>query len=346
MLTPKSNHISYYPQLDSLRVVAVAMTILAHYWPYDIPYMWYGVRIFFSLSGFLITTILINSFRSSDSRAIVYKNFFIRRILRLLPIYYLFLLVFYLSDVLDVLMCWDFNATNYFFTYTANIYFHQIGGLKFGGWFSHLWTLSVEEQFYIFWPLIVMFFHDRGLLLVMFGLSIFSMYFIIATRIDPESILLLSNLHYLCIGGILAFVYLNSDKTKSVLKNNKNLLIFISTLFLFTALFYFNSSIYREFCLVCFMFCLINQCVFGWDGILGLFFKSPKIQQIGVVSYGIYLFHMPIPPLVRAIFGVFINEPLNQWIEIGLSILVTYVLARFSFQFIEKPFLQLKDKFQ
>lgn len=322
------------------------MTILAHYWPYEIPYMWYGVRIFFSLSGFLITTILINSFRSVDSKFSVYKNFFIRRVLRLLPIYYLFILFFLLADLCNILLCWDFNSTAYFFTYTSNIYFYKIGGLRFGGWFSHLWTLSVEEQFYVVWPLIVMIFYSRGLLTVMVTLSLFSIYFLTYTGLDSDSILLWSNLHYLCVGGMLGLIHLDYSKTKAFLMKYKVELLVVLTVFLIPSLFYFESLVYREFCVVGFIFCLLNQSVFGWDGLIGAFFKSMKIQEIGIISYGIYLFHMPVPSLVRILAGRVLNSPLNKWIEIMLSVLITYYLARLSFKLVEKPFLRLKDRFQ
>src|ERR1700733_11564270 len=83
--------LGHFPELDSLRTLAVFMTLLAHFAPVDIPYMWYGVPIFFTISGFLITTILLKTYYSEPDvpRVIMIKNFMVRRTLRLFPIYYL-----------------------------------------------------------------------------------------------------------------------------------------------------------------------------------------------------------------------------------------------------------------
>src|SRR5580692_1790733 len=90
-IQPKRSQLPHLPELDSLRTLAVFMTLLAHFSPVDIPYMWYGVPIFFTISGFLITTILLKTVNENPdgSRLKVIKNFMVRRVLRLFPIYYL-----------------------------------------------------------------------------------------------------------------------------------------------------------------------------------------------------------------------------------------------------------------
>src|ERR1700733_14574222 len=119
--------LGHFPELDSLRTLAVFMTLLAHFAPVEIPYMWYGVPIFFTLSGFLITTILIRNQEKNEKRLIIIKNFVIRRVLRLFPVYYLFLLFFLLAKKFLGLYLWKDDYTLYFFTYTPNLLIAKMG---------------------------------------------------------------------------------------------------------------------------------------------------------------------------------------------------------------------------
>ena len=146
------------PQLDTLRAVAVLMVIVAHWMGeyrtvHALPLGMVGVTLFFVLSGFLITQILLREREAGDSgdekkRAL--GRFYIRRTLRIFPVYYLFLLLLYLSGVPE----FREDALWYVF-YSVNIlaYDHQ----SWVGPATHLWTLAVEEQFYLVWPLLILF---------------------------------------------------------------------------------------------------------------------------------------------------------------------------------------------
>ena len=174
---PKKLTLTHLPELDSLRTLAVFMTLMAHYSPVDIPYMWYGVPIFFTISGFLITTILLNSLSNHEtSRPGIIANFMIRRALRLFPIYYLMITFFWFAKNHFSLYLWKDEFTPYFFTYTPNFLIHKIG---YGPatCFSHLWSLGVEEQFYLFWPWILFFSPRRLRLPVIITLIVFALVF-------------------------------------------------------------------------------------------------------------------------------------------------------------------------
>src|ERR1700733_8096228 len=105
--------LQYLPELNALRALAVVMTLLAHFAPVEIPYMWYGVPIFFTISGFLITTILLNTLGSDHSitRLGIIKSFMARRVLRLFPIYYLLILFFFLAKRYLSLYLWKDEFT-------------------------------------------------------------------------------------------------------------------------------------------------------------------------------------------------------------------------------------------
>ena len=155
----------YFPQLDALRAIAVFFVLLEHwvpgtYWFKIFPYGMAGVTLFFVLSGFLITRILLRSRIKSESlnqsKLHSLKQFYIRRTLRIFPIYYItifILLIFNINNIRQIFF--------WFLTYTSNIYFYLIQ--NWAGSLSHLWTLAVEEQFYIIWPFIILFIPKRFL---------------------------------------------------------------------------------------------------------------------------------------------------------------------------------------
>src|ERR1700754_2151344 len=152
----------YIKELDSIRAIAVLLVIISHWIPPNIPINILpngpiGVNIFFVLSGFLITWILLENRKKTEelenTRGTVLKNFYIRRILRIFPIYYLVVFVLYIfseSSGTEIR-----SALPYYLTYTSNFHFFYID--KWDGILSHLWSLAVEEQFYLLWPSIMLF---------------------------------------------------------------------------------------------------------------------------------------------------------------------------------------------
>jgi peptidoglycan/LPS O-acetylase OafA/YrhL len=152
---------SYMPQLDGLRALAIAGVFVTHFAPSEdlpqiaahLPWGALGVMLFFVLSGFLITGILLDArSESSGSRSswVVLRQFYIRRFLRILPLYYVVVFAAIITDI-----PYARAVSLWLITYTANLYISfqndWIGNL------SHLWTLAVEEQFYLVWPLLVLF---------------------------------------------------------------------------------------------------------------------------------------------------------------------------------------------
>eukprot|EP01136_Pigoraptor_vietnamica_P044419 Opistho-1_new@21151 len=159
----KVNSLKYYEGLDVLRAFAVCFVIIAHWGPSKfrseiltfifqkiIPDGLFGVDLFFVLSGFLITSILLNAKDNANgNRMTIIKSFYIRRALRIFPIYYLLIAIVYLlndQSVKDHLI--------YYLSYTSNFLTFK---LRDWGSISHTWSLAVEEQFYLIWPWIIIF---------------------------------------------------------------------------------------------------------------------------------------------------------------------------------------------
>jgi peptidoglycan/LPS O-acetylase OafA/YrhL len=151
----------YMPQLDGLRAIAVIAVLLHHfidteYLPLflsQIPFGYLGVRLFFVLSGFLITGILLRERLAIESGhvtiSIAFRQFYIRRFLRIFPLYYL---------VIAITLAFGLEeATEYWLslsTYTFNIEISLQGW--YPSYFAHFWSLSVEEQYYVFWPWLIL----------------------------------------------------------------------------------------------------------------------------------------------------------------------------------------------
>ena len=205
----------HFPELDGLRGLAISLVLISHFCAYvpvssvvgaDIlgvtSFGGSGVDLFFVLSGFLITGILLDS----KGQGRFFVNFYARRFLRIFPLYYGILAVTLIGLCLLSLHGGSFGKLPanlwalqpWLWTYTLNI--GMIAGVK-GSVFTHFWSLAVEEQFYLVWPLVVFFFSPRGLwriclfgilgsfllrlALTWLGVGIWSLYVLPITHLDP-----------------------------------------------------------------------------------------------------------------------------------------------------------------
>ena len=139
----------YSPQLDGLRAVSVVAVAYSHWlpaWQFGLP-LGAGVHLFFVLSGFLITRILL-ALRDLPRRGQAVGRFYVRRALRLFPAFYLVLGLAWLADVPLVRETWAWHAA-----YLSNV--RIASDARWMGHVSHFWSLAVEEQFYLLWPWLI-----------------------------------------------------------------------------------------------------------------------------------------------------------------------------------------------
>jgi peptidoglycan/LPS O-acetylase OafA/YrhL len=329
------------------------MTLLAHFSPVEIPYMWYGVPIFFTISGFLITTILLNTLENDHSitRLGIIRNFMSRRVLRLFPIYYLMILFFFLAKRFLSLYLWKDEFTPYFFTYTPNFLIHKIGAEN-SLCFSHLWSLGVEEQFYLVWPWILLFCPKRFRLPVIILLVIVGLIYITVHFSDPNiGAIPFADLHTLGAGGILGCLYVYRHPAISWLERRRHLVFAGTFVHLILVLVFFRQDsafwhLYRDVALCCCTFSIVLVSIFGWKGLIGYITRNRVIQYLGVISYGIYLYHMPVPFVYRSIAGRFFPSfHMSPGVFMVFCFAVTIGLAAVSYKYIETPFLKLKRYF-
>lgn len=343
----------YYPAIDGLRFIAIFLVLMAHFAPFIAKLIvagWIGVDLFFIISGFLITTILLNpSFPFLKS----YRNFIIKRTLRIFPIYYL---LTFLLLALNVEVVKD--SIVYILTYTYN--FQVIKHPFQGNMVEHFWSLSVEEQFYLFWPFIVLpLKNNRKALIIIISMIILVSYLQFSFDIFPTlseynfygtfprmGSLGLGALSALLDGNIVSKNRYLSSKTTEVA-----VLILISvagilnyfTLLSFCSFFIVLKAVYSSFKIKVVRELLNNKMVI----------------KIGQLSYGIYLFHLPISYLLDVYFNP-IWSSLNwqsisvfkilRWhaylVKFPLYSLISITTAYLSYMFIEKPILNLKRYFR
>lgn len=145
--------LSHMKQLDGLRAIAVLSVLYYHFYSNALPFGIMGVRLFFVLSGFLITGILLQCRRLAEtggqSSLFTLRRFYIRRFLRIFPLFYLVLLV---SAVINLQGFRD--GLWWHAAYLSNVYFAAGGN---AGATIHFWSLSVEEQFYLIWPWLILY---------------------------------------------------------------------------------------------------------------------------------------------------------------------------------------------
>lgn len=350
----------YMIQLDALRAFAVFGVLIHHYLPQDfilnskVHVGPLGVQLFFVLSGFLITGILLRcketvDLKKQDVNSII-KHFYIRRLLRLLPAYFLTIILSVIVAFQDIKpsLIWHLS-------YTSNIYFsaHSWDGIS-----SHFWSLSVEEQFYLIWPWVILLTPKRHLLKVMIVVIATAPIFRLTCLVmgwsngSIEYIFTFACLDSLGAGAVLAFyTYYNYQYYKKLLCNFACWVGAPAFILLnFAHLPFIQSSVSLVIISTVdsiFFIWLVDRAARGFSGSLGSFLELKLITNIGKVSYGIYIFHLLAQVIVQKTLFHFAPAYLGSiWVKFTLSTAITLVIAVLSWNFIERPINHLKYRFE
>jgi peptidoglycan/LPS O-acetylase OafA/YrhL len=346
--------IKYMVQLDGLRAFAVALVMVAH-WTLDLPVLpqlplgQMGIELFFVLSGFLISSILLKT-RGKDSNGKVLKNFYLRRALRIFPVYYATLFVLFNGGDLWITNLEVDRLAIWHLTYTNNFFYFFNG--NFLGAESHFWTLSVEEQFYLIWPFIILFtplnWLKNVIILLLITSVLFRAWLVLQGHLFIFT-LMPSQMFAFAMGGLLAMQKDGEPKHNFLLFDRPWFWIALAGFISITTLYTYNylSMLYIWLgdVFMAFIFCaIIAHARSGFKGFLGKSLEWRPVVYIGKISYGIYIFHNFVPALVMHLFEMANVTPHPLYVRF-LFLLVTIIIAALSWEFFEKQLLKLKNRF-
>jgi peptidoglycan/LPS O-acetylase OafA/YrhL len=368
----KSTAPVYFKSFNSLRFIAAALVLLYHSkvflktdFDYDHP-LWHAmfmngglaVSFFFVLSGFLITFLLFAEIEKTNTVSV--KKFYLKRILRIWPIYYLYILIvqFILPGVFNLLHQPYQKATTWSTVFYLLVLPNVPHILRDGGKMSHLWSIGVEEQFYLIWAPMVkylkQYFVPLCILLILLKKTIL-MIMSINTLDDSFTFQFIDDfkLEQLAIGGLGAY-YLQArpEQFKKLMFSNTirvTTIILLFSLLAFGEGFRYNSLV-NSFVHLCFSvlgYVVIPLTFLSFMVNLSLNDKSPirlhsvRLERLGTISYGFYIYLVLI--LVNLIISRWSLPPLL--FDIALIILglgLTTLISRISYDLFELYFLKFR----
>ena len=327
------------PQLDGLRAVAVACVLAYHFIPgvdRYAPLGSMGVRLFFVISGFLITGIL----RSWRGRPLgdALKTFYVRRSLRIFPVFYFALAaaaVINIGPVRDTL-AWHV-------TYLSNFYFYLRG--DWHGSVSHLWSLAVEEQFYLVWPWLILCAPERWLRPAMIAMVAVAPLSRVLFPNPMDSVLPTSCLDSLGMGALIAMAVPHKGEAYRVggVGVVGAVLIAVTLLMRYTAVGGQYQIVGLDFGVSLFSAWLVASAAHGFRGAAGRLLSLAPIIAVGRISYGLYVYQGFTPYLLGRCVPGFVTMP--PPVRVALLVTVTALIAMASWRWLEQPFLRLKPAY-
>ncbi|WP_019656533.1 acyltransferase family protein [Variovorax atrisoli] len=340
-------HPKYRPDIDGLRAIAVGSVLAYHAFPSLLPGGFIGVDIFFVISGFLITTILLQSLAAGDFS---YRDFYARRIRRIFPALVLVLLVT-LAFGWYVLLPGEFSQLGKQTTGGA-AFFANLVFLGEAGYFDataetkpllHLWSLGIEEQFYIFWPLLLGLAWRKRWPILRVTLAVATVSFLVnVLTVQPHRAAAfyspLSRAWELMAGGLLAVMQLQAAAAAGqgqaggrVWKKHLQSIVGIALIVL--GLFMTRSTkAFPGWWALLPVLGAASCIAAGPGGVLNKYLLSNRVMVwIGLISYPLYLWHWPLLSYARIVTG---GEPPLQ-LRIVL-VVASIVLAWATYRFLER----------
>lgn len=353
--------IKYRPEIDGLRAIAVISVIIYHLNENWLSGGFLGVDIFFVISGFLITGIIITEIQQNSFSL---KQFYTRRIKRIYPAFITVMaLVSFIASVIFIYN--DFNklrkTIELAITFLSNFYL----GLT-QGYFDlsanenpvlHIWSLAVEEQYYLIFPLILILAYKKFReIKVLFIITLILFFILLATSfvsanfykevLHQPNIYYLSNLRFpeLLVGSLLA-IYHNLSNKVQLSKQVNNILAILSTLLLFSCLFLMNNDIAYIPGITLILPCIFTALIIhttSQNNIVKLCLSNKAIVFIGKISYSLYLYHWIFIAFAYYITG---EKQINNQ-SIAIVIVLTIIFSVLSYYLIEQPIRKSKLNFK
>ena len=352
--------IKYRPEIDGLRAIAVISVIIYHLNENWLPGGFLGVDIFFVISGFLITGIIITEIQQNSFS---FKQFYTRRIKRIYPAFITVMaLVSFIASAIFIYN--DFNQLRKTIELATAFLSNFYLGLT-QGYFDlsanenpvlHIWSLAVEEQYYLIFPLILtLAYKNFREIKVLFIITLILFFILLSTSFIPASfykevlhqpnIYYLSNLRFpeLLVGSLLA-IYHCSNKIQ-LSTQVSNILAILSTLLLFSCLFLMNNDIAFIPGVTLILPCIFTALIIhttSQNNIIKLCLSDKAIVFIGKISYSLYLYHWIFIALAYYITG---EKQINNQ-SIAIVTVLTIIFSVLSYYLIEQPIRKSKLTFK
>ncbi|MFY0527036.1 acyltransferase family protein [Archangium gephyra] len=332
--------------LDGLRALAIFAVVLYHVLEAReglVGRFYLSVSLFFAISGFLITTLLLRE--RAQTGTISLKGFYARRSLRIFPLYYavtaLYIVLVSLFETDMAVRGAFFDNVKYYLTYTSNWFINLEEGRII---FYFAWSMATEEQFYLLWPFVVRYFKSTwGPVVFMSGMLVVGIFMGWATKtgyLDMKHLwvrILASISISVCMGCLSAYL-VHFEKpfawTWKVLGQVWSVPVMV--VLVFFAIYNYNTPLWLSSLLLTLM--VVAMCIRP-QHVLAPLIDHKWLRYVGSITYGIYLMHMISLNIVRRVVPH--NLPLYYVLTLALSI----VFATLSYRYFEKPFLKLKDRF-
>jgi peptidoglycan/LPS O-acetylase OafA/YrhL len=336
--------LNYLPALDGLRGMAVLLVVLFHC--FTLPFGWVGVNLFFVLSGFLITRILLERQAQADYFTRFYRN----RVLRIFPLYFTVIVFYFIIQYL--LYGANMPHSPLYFLFFLQNFLYAKTGFTHTTALQHTWSLAIEEQFYLFFPLIVYFFKKN--LGFFIGITLFLVLiirFFYAFHADwcTAYIATQCRIDGLLIGAGLAYFKIENRPNKQILAYISGLLLFIIVVL---SIFFKGKGLVSNGISYTLIDLAAAYLVFECtkkpssnepNTPFQRLFNNSFLRFLGKYSYGLYVYHW----LVYSTFRLHLRPffPPVLWAKVSVSLLavaLSMLLALLSYHFLEKPFLNLK----
>lgn len=353
-------HKIYFPALDSLRAIAMLLVFAAHLGPVGatvgIRQVWtapgttgtVGLILFFVLSGFLITYLLL--IEQEKRQRISIPHFYLRRILRIWPLYFLIVAIgqflipcfglFGLDHIYSANVPDFRKASIYYLLFLPNLAFIRATPNPLLG---YTWSIGAEEQFYVIWPLVLRYGRRRlplifAVIIILAALSCW----VYIPRVSAA--IVWSNMGFFALGGWMAFIRARRPEIVRVLSGR---LLQILVPFLTVAMIGAGQNFAFGWA-PAILFALVILQASQPETLIGRL-RPPWLRYLGRISYGMYIFHVLVITLIAKALGnataTFANGAATGWLLPLLAFPATVLTGTLSYYGIERPFLRLKHRF-
>lgn len=345
---------SYLPSLDGLRAISITIVILAHLYKQYVSQLdlnpiirhgYLGVYIFFVISGFLITTLLLKE--KVNTKNISLKNFYIRRFFRILPLIVLYVVAIF---VLDKIFQLEIPSVVFFgvIFFVANLnYFNRTELI------GHFWSLAYEEQYYLFFPFLLKKNHKLFTIFILSTLVVFPVFVFVLGFFNVLPWPYLKHaLHYtaqfipLLVGSLFTLLLFKKNEFFNFFRKHKTLMNIVLLILIFglnidkedDVFLHYIKTIKNVFVCACIGLLIVLNLEKKGKDYFYVLLNTGVLRKIGVLSYSLYIWQQLFTVLHPKLPTFFSSFPLN--------LVLLFVVSVVSYYFYEKKFLKLKNRFK